>query len=274
MREEKTMGIKHDFHLHSDFSGDCETPANLMIEQAISLGLEGICFTEHHDLDVPSDITFFVDFDRYFAQMQELRQRYKDRIQIQIGVEFGIQKHLGPVLQELLRKYPFDFVIASQHFVNHADPYYPAFFEGRSEQESYALFFQEQYETLTRFKDFNTLGHMDYVVRYGPNQNKFYTYETYADLIDPILRYLIENGKCLEINTGGYKYGLGQTNPGTDVLKRYRELGGELVTLGSDAHVPKYLGYEFERARELLLSLGFKYYTIFEQRRAVPVRLN
>lgn len=260
------MGIKHDFHLHSDFSGDCETPAKRMIERAISLGLDGICFTEHHDLDVPSDIEFFVDFDRYFAEMQQLRENYKNQIQIQIGVEFGIQKHLAPVLQELIQKYPFDFVIASQHFVNNEDPYYPAFFEGRSERESYELFFREQLETLTHFKDFNTLGHMDYVVRYGPNQNKYYHYETYADYIDPILKYLIENGKCLEVNTGGYKYKLGETNPSSEVLKRYRELGGELITLGSDAHVPEYLCYEFDRAQDMLLSLGFKYYTVFEQR--------
>ena len=78
------MGIKHDFHLHSDFSGDCETPAKRMIERAISLGLDGICFTEHHDLDVPSDIEFFVDFDRYFAEMQQLRENYKNQIQIQM----------------------------------------------------------------------------------------------------------------------------------------------------------------------------------------------
>ena len=115
---------------------------------------------------------------------------------------------------------------------------------------------------------------MDYVVRYGPNQNKYYSYETYADYIDPILRYLIENGKCLEINTGGLKYGLGETNPSTDVLRRYRELGGELITVGSDAHVPEYLSYEFDRVSKILTELGFRYYTIFEQRKPVQIPLN
>ena len=268
------MSIQHDFHLHSDFSGDCKTPAKLMVEQAISLGLKGICFTEHQDQDVPSDIDFSVDFVRYFAQMQELQEKYRNQIRILIGMEFGIQKHLSPVLQNLLKKYPFDFIIASQHFVNNEDPYYPAFFEGRSERDTYELFFKEQYETLQKFSDFNTLGHMDYVVRYGPNQNKYYSYKEYADYIDPILEHLIENGKCLEINTGGLKYGLGETNPATDVLKRYRELGGELITIGSDAHVPEYLCFKFDYVKDLMLSLGFRYYTIFEQRKPIQYNLD
>lgn len=260
------MSIRHDFHLHSDFSGDCETPAEIMAERAISLGLEGICFTEHQDLDVCSDIEFLVDFDRYFSRLRSLQEQYAGRLNILIGMEFGIQKHLSPALKELLQKYPFDFVIASQHFIDGQDPYFPAFFEGKSERACYERFFEEQLESLLHISDYQTLGHMDYVVRYGPNQNQFYSYDSYADYIDPILRLLIEKGKCLEINTGGYKYGLGETNPATSVLKRYRELGGELITIGSDAHVPGYLCYEFDRAREMLLSLGFRYYTVFEKR--------
>jgi histidinol-phosphatase (PHP family) len=120
---------------------------------------------------------------------------------------------------------------------------------------------------------FDTLGHMDYIVRYGPNQNRCYSYEAYADCLEPTLRYLIENGKCLEVNTGGLKYGLGQTNPGTEVLRRYRALGGELLTIGSDAHEPRYLAYEFDRTAQLLRELGFRWYTVFEQRRGQQLPL-
>lgn len=273
LTKENIMAIQHDYHLHSDFSGDCSTPAALMAERALSLGLTSICFTEHYDIDVASDISFTVDFDAYFSHMYALQQQYGDRLKIRIGLEFGIQRHLAAHLKDLAGKYPFDFIIASHHFVGGEDPYYPAFFEGHSERSRYEQFFQEQFETLKKFDDFDTLGHMDYVVRYGPNQNRFYSYEAYADLIDPILNLLIEKGKCLEVNTGGLKYGLGDTNPCASVLKRYRQLGGERISIGSDAHVPEYLSYRFDFVRETLLALGFTHYTVFEQRRPLQFLL-
>lgn len=268
--------IKYDSHLHSDFSGDCDTPAARMIERALSLGLEGLYFTEHEDPDAPpSECDFSVDFDRYFASLQKLRETHAGRIRIGIGVEYGIQPHLPERLKRLSWEYPFDFIIASLHNLNGMDPYYPSYFEGRTERDCYEEFFRVQYETLRKCDpaSFDTLGHMDYIVRYGPNRNKFYSYEAYADYIDPILRLLIENGKCLEVNTGGLKYGLGEPNPCTGVLKRYRELGGELVTAGSDAHEPEYLGYRFDYAAKLLQALGFRYYTVFEQRSGRQIKL-
>lgn len=268
------MSIKYDYHMHSDFSGDCSTPAEAMIRQAIDLQMDGICFTEHQDPEVPTDVDFSIDFERYFSRIQDLRRQYQDQLQIRIGMEFGLQKRLSPMLHRLAQSYPFDFIIASQHFVDQEDPYYPVFFEGKEERAVYERFFEEQYETLIHFKDFDTLGHMDYIVRYGPNQNKYYTCERYADYIDPMLRYLIENGKCLEVNTGGFRYGLGETNPASAVLKRYRELGGELITVGSDAHTPDYIHYEFDRTCEALLQLGFRYYTVFEQRQPTHLPLS
>lgn len=271
-----SAAIKYDCHLHSDFSRDSETPAAQMIEQAIRLGVDGLCFTEHEDPGAPyPEGDFIVDFDAYFARMTELREKYRGQIRIGIGVELGIQPHLTDKLDALAAKWPFDFIIASQHIVGRKDPYYPSFFEGRSEQDCYEEYFQVQFETLKKLDpaSFDTLGHMDYIVRYGPNKNKYYSYKTYSDYIDPILRLLIENGKCLEINTGGLKYGLGEANPCTDILRRYRELGGEQITIGSDAHEPEYLGYEFVRVAALLKSIGFHHYTIFEQRKGRAIKL-
>ncbi len=265
------MRINYDFHLHSDFSGDCSTPASQMIGQAVRLGLEGLCFTEHEDPDAPpSDCDFSVDFAAYFSRMEELRGQYRGQLRILIGMEFGLMPHLPETLRALLAQRPFDFVIASQHFVGGKDPYYPSYFEGRSERACYEEYFRVMYENLLLFdpSSFDTLGHMDYIVRYGPGRGRDYTYAAYADYIDPILRYLIEHGKCLEVNTCGFRYGPGEPNPCTDVLRRYRELGGELITVGSDAHAPEYLCYGFERAAELLTGLGFRYYTVFERREA------
>lgn len=271
------MSIKYDFHLHSAFSGDSDTPPGQQIQRAIALGLSGICFTEHEDIDYPPEegIDFTIDFDAYFSSLQALRSQYKSDLWVGIGMEFGIQPHLAPALTELSEKYPFDFIIASQHILDGKDPYYPSYFQGRSEEECYAKFLTAQLSTLKKLPPdcFDTLGHMDYIVRYGPNQNKFYSYESYADVIDPLLSFLIENGKCLEVNTGGLKYGLGEPNPCMGVLRRYRELGGELITIGSDAHEPGHLAYDFDKASELLLSLGYRYYTVFSGRRQAQIHL-
>ncbi|MCD8104954.1 MAG: histidinol-phosphatase HisJ family protein [Lachnospiraceae bacterium] len=270
------MSILYDYHMHSDFSGDSETPAEKMIRRAMELGLNGICFTEHLDIDAPpGDADFSLDLGAYFPGIKQLREKYRDRLQIGIGMEFGIMPHLSEELAALNQKYPFDFIIVSQHFVRGLDPYYPEYFEGRDERECYEEYFQAEYETLLKFspQDFDTLGHLDFVVRYGPNKNRYYSYSAYADYIDPILRYLIENGKCLELNTGGYKAGLGEPNPCKSVLARYRELGGELITIGADAHRPVHVAYAFEQARAVLESLGFRYYTVFEQRKGKQIRL-
>lgn len=263
------MTLLYDCHLHSDFSGDCDTPAEFMAEKAISLGMKGICFTEHLDLDAPviDGTDFSLDTEKYFQRMEQLKMQYHDLLDIRIGVELGIQSHVLSELSRYSAACPFDFIIASQHYINGGDPYYPSYFEGRKEKDCYEEFFDVQLSNLKRFSSYDTLGHMDYIVRYGPTRNTQYSFTAYADYIDPILRHLIEHDKCLEINTGGYKYGLGHPNPDTSVLRRYRELGGEQITVGSDAHRPEHLAFDFRRAAALLQSLGFRYYTIFRQRK-------
>ncbi|MEI3412415.1 MAG: PHP domain-containing protein, partial [Blautia sp.] len=123
------------------------------------------------------------------------------------------------------------FVIGSSHVVHGADPYYPQFFQNRSEQKAYMEYFESILENLSVFDEMDTYGHIDYIVRYGPNQNRFYSYGRYQDILDKILKKLIERQVGLEVNTGGYHYGLGEPNPCTAVIRRYRQLGGEIIAL-------------------------------------------
>ncbi len=268
------MSVAYDYHLHSSFSADSETPARLMAEQAVSLGLKGICFTEHLDLDCPPEgPDFTLDFSAYRSGIFALAEEYRGRLEIRFGLEFGIQPAHTEILPKLAAELPFDFIIASQHFVDGKDPYYPSYFEGREEYDCYAEFFREELRNLNAYSDFDTLGHMDYIVRYGPNRNRNYSYFKYKELIDPILLHLIDHGKCLELNTGGLKYGLGEPNPAIDILKRYRSLGGEQITVGSDAHAPQHLAFAFSQAEEILAECGFRYYTIFRNRKPEMIPL-
>ena len=255
-----------DYHFHTDFSGDSQTPMRAQLERALSLGMTSLCVTDHHDYDVDSVIDFTLQTDQYFEAMSALRDEYKDRIDLRIGIELGLQTHLKEYYRELLSAYPFDFVIGSTHFINRKDPAYPEFFEGREEQEAYLQYFQATLDNVKNIDNYDVAGHIDYIVRYGPNKALYYSYEAYRDILDGILRAIIEQGKGIECNTAGLRKGIGQPNPCDRILMRYKELGGEIITIGSDAHIPEDLGADFHTARELLKQCGFSYYTEFRGR--------
>ena len=187
----------------------------------------------------------------------ELKESYQDRIQIYFGLELGLQPHLTKEIPRIAASAPFDFLIGSTHVADHMDPYEKIFFQGRTEYEAYHRYFEVLLENLKTFSCFDTCGHIDYVVRYGPNQNRDYTYEKYQDILDEILKTLIEKQIGLECNTAGFKYGLGHPNPTEKILARYRELGGEILTLGSDAHAPEHIAYNFRETGEILKACGF-----------------
>lgn len=272
------MAIKADYHVHSYFSGDSTAPMEDHIKTAIQKGLSRICFTEHMDYNYPQPLSeppvqFILNTDSYLYELLMLRDKYRSQIEVYFGVELGLQ---SSVLKENLiysRSYDFDFIIGSSHICNGKDPYYPSFFENRSEEEAYREYFTGILENIKIFHNFDVCGHLDYVVRYGPNRDNNYSYDKYKDIIDPILIHLIENEKGLEVNTAGLSKGLKDVHPCTDILKRYRELGGEIVTIGSDAHSPDTLCSNFNKAAEILTTCGFKYYCVFANRIAEYLKI-
>lgn len=259
------MPLLADCHLHSGFSGDSEASMELMVQQAIAKGLKTICFTEHNDFDFPGEDPhkFELNVDSYLFDLIKFRDKYADQIEILFGVEIGLQKESARRNLLLSKAYDFDFVIGSMHVVNGQDPYYPAYFEGRSDEDAYREYFECTLENLKAFNNYDSLGHLDYIVRYGKAKDTDYSYAKYADYIDPILKLLIYREKALELNTAGLRYGLKDMNPCIDVLKRYRELGGELITVGSDSHDPENVGYALDKACDLLKTCGFDSYTVY-----------
>ncbi len=273
--------ITTDYHMHSSFSGDSDTPMINMINSARQKGLSAICFTEHMDLDFPKvpdnvpnreDICFEVDTPAYHQMYENIRSQYDD-IQIRFGIELGLQPQLAETHRNYVNQWPFDFVIGSSHTCHKKDPYFPYFYEGRSEQAAYREYFESIAENIQSYDDFDVYGHFDYVVRYGPNKNKNYKYSTYADAIDASLKLLVEKGKGLEINTSGYRYLQSTPHPCAEILLRYRELGGEIITIGSDAHTEDGIAAHFDQAEEFLKNCGFKYITVFSNRKPSFIKL-
>lgn len=265
------MAITADFHLHSSFSGDSDTPMEEMILQGIKLGLTEMCFTEHNDFDYPvtereTEGFFELNPDVYLYDFLKLREKYEDRIHLLFGLELGLQPHLSRRNAAFAKAHDYDFIIGSSHLCNGKDPYYPAFYEGRAQEEGYLEYFESILENLKVFSNFDVYGHLDYVVRYGPKKDEGYSYEMYREVLDQILEKLIDMEKGIEMNTSGLAKGLREPNPCAGILTRYRELGGEIVTVGSDAHAPGQIAHAFDRAAEILKICGFRYYAVYEKR--------
>lgn len=269
--------IKADYHLHSSFSSDSKTPMEDQIKKAIQLGLEHLCFTEHLDLYYPKQYgDFSLSIDEYFKESSYLQDKYKGTIKIYQGIEFGLIPKASQEYNVLVMKYPFDFIIGSTHIIDEFDPYYSDYWINKSRKQGIVEYFNKVLENIKSYDEYDTLGHLDYIIRYAslpenPSRNKElffdnYLYEEYKEVLDEILHHLIEKDKALEVNSGGYKYGLGAPNPGYSVLKRYKEMGGELITIGSDAHNPEHLAYDFKKLEALLSTIGFQYYVIYKNR--------
>ena len=272
--------IQADMHMHTWFSTDSEACPRDMADEAVRKGLKTICFTDHFDKD---DLEWgeegIFDVDAYFVEMQKLQEEYAGKLNIRIGIELGLRTYLKDYYEELTKKYPFDFVIGSVHNVPYkkdaegnilyTDPAAEKLFTDRTDKEAYRLMMETTLENVRTSDCFQTLGHLDYVVRYGKSREKEYSYTDYADIIDEILKLLIEKEKGLEVNSAGLKYVLPFAHPHPDVLKHYRELGGEIITIGADAHKPEHIAYDFAKAEEILKSCGFKYYTEFFEQKPV-----
>ena len=307
--------IKYDLHLHSGFSTDSEETQENIIEKALEKGLKGICFTDHMDLYFPlqcskksgGDFTF--DADEYYKSVSNLKEKYRDRIEILYGMEIGLRDEEDlkdkclTEYKEMIAKYPFDFIIGSTHCLEDIDPYWEEYWYGRTAEEGLDRYFDAIDKNISWYDCFDSLGHLDYLVRYVSKEATLksllkrgmevsamysedeqaafkrlygmmiYSPSDYKDRIDSILKKIIEKGKALEVNTAGIKYGLGFAHPKREILLRYRELGGELITIGSDAHMAEHLAYSFDPVCDFLKDTGFKYYFIYKDRKPEGILL-
>ena len=279
--------ILADYHTHTEFSTDSEAAVEDMVKAAIKKGLKIICITDHFDRNYPEIPEEAVkagrDFEfnpkEYFDKIYELKHRYKNDIKVLCGVELGLRnepenmEEIKAYYDKLLDEYDFDFAIGSTHVLENLDPYYEQYWEGKTKKDGISAYFKSIAQNAAYYKNFMIYGHLDYLIRYVPDSVKDYDYSEYKELIDEALNSLINSGRGVELNSSGYKYGLEYPHPKPEILKRYRELGGEILTIGSDAHAPEHIAYDFKRAEELLKNLGFKYYTVFEKRKPEFIKL-
>jgi histidinol-phosphatase (PHP family) len=251
-----------DYHIHTSYSDDSNSDMEDMILSAIDKGFQEIAITDHIDLEYPdTNIPFTLDFHAYHSALERCQEKYKSRIKIVRGIEVGMQETVTEGNCDIVRSYPYDFVIGSMHAAENKDLYTGMYYEGKTPLQCFRDFYSYTYKCLKAFKDYNVLGHLNIVARYYP---RFVSQapppqEEYLDLVEDILRLVVEDGKGIEFNTSCYRYNNGLTYPSPEMLAMYKKLNGEIITIGSDAHVPEHVGFGFKDALDLLESLGFKY---------------
>ncbi len=267
--------IEYDAHMHTQFSTDSEEPMEKMIQASIQCKLRGITFTDHMDYRFPTtydwqleagEKPFQFDFEKYRETIASLRQKYKDQIEIHTGVEIGLKSDAYEDNVALSKRSDLEYCIGSIHLIENMDPYYPDFWEAYGEENGLKRYFETTYEQLQNLGEIriDTVGHLDYITRYLPSGYAFYQYEKYAELIDEILKIILDRNIILEINTSGYKNGGTMPNPCFEIIKRFRKLGGENIIFGSDAHDISRVAADFERAATLAEKAGFRGYLSVE----------
>jgi len=264
-----------DYHTHSSFSSDSQTPMEDNIKKAVYLGLKEIAATDHIDFDYPDpNYPFLFDYEPYSEEIDRLRGIYGDKIKILKGVEIGIQPHVVPDILNLLNTNYYDFVIGSTHVVQDGlDLCVNDFFEGKNQQEAYRLYFEEVLSNVEKYNFFDVYGHIDFINRYGNYEVKEIDYKMHSDITDKIFKTLIEKQKGIEVNTSGFRYGVGGPHPKFDLIKRYYDLGGRIITVGSDTHVTEHMTYKFDEAYRMLKEAGFEYITTYENRKMKFVKV-
>jgi histidinol-phosphatase (PHP family) len=264
----------YDYHLHSEFSIDSKIPMETMVQAGINKNLKSLCFTDHVDLEsTPNKIDIQFRPDDYFKNINKVKYKYKNFIEVAAGVEIGMQSHLGKRYEDFINNNPFDFVIMSIHAIDGKDLYIDEYLKDKEPLFAIQEYYKTMYMCLQKYDEFDTLGHIDFIDRYFDDYKDIPKFQKYSDIVEGILKILIEKGKALEINTAGLRYGLDYFHPKMQILKLYRDLGGELLTIGSDAHTPDNIGYEYKFAEKALKELGFKYIYIFKERKKFPIKI-
>ena len=261
----------YDYHLHSLISFDGSISINDICKAYQKKGVRGMTFTEHIEHRQPHGRDILPDKKEYLREIEDAKKAYP-MLEIGMGIELGLQPYAKEVIIEE-SKGPWDFILGSVHRLN----YYPAdrgyINSGLMKKEYMRSYFIALYEAAEALPCFDVMGHIDLFLRDEDILDKNIRYHDFADELDMLFKSLIDNGKGIEVNTAGFRYGMEWPHPEISLLKRYRELGGEIVTVGSDSHSLKGLAFRLEEGYQYLLEAGFKYFSTFKGRelRQMPI---
>lgn len=256
-----------DYHLHSKYSFDGQEELDTICDRALRKGIKEIAITDHMDLYSGKPYGHILACDPLYQELLEVKERYEGRLIVRLGAEFGQPQRNPEEADRFLKNYPLDFVIGSIHNMeNDFDIYYYDYtaIEINALMEHYIEWLLE----LAEGYDFDVLGHITYPGRYYYlAAKKRVDYSRFYEQYKKLFQVLAERGKGIEVNASGLFGETKETMPDLELLKLYRECGGEVVTTGSDAHKKEQVGFAMKEAAALLQEAGFSYITAFEKRK-------
>ena len=255
-----------DFHMHSRVSFDGHDTGAALAKAAVDRGLKEICFTDHRDfLRKEREQTMLFDLEAYSREYDSLEV---PGLTICRGVEYGLYNDNQARMKQELGQRNYDFVLGSIHFVDDIDVYFSEYWQGKTVWEAQRRYFETMLECVRVHEDFDVLSHMTYLHKGAGSPVKApLPYEEHREIIDEIFRVLISKGKGLELNTSGMDR-CGGFLPTPDYFRRFKELGGEIVTIGSDAHRSDRVGQYSEEACQVLQEI-FGYVCTFAERKPI-----
>ena len=279
--------MRTDYHVHTEFSDDSNYPMEQVIKDAITKGFDELCFTDHvdygikKDWDEPGEMIYRkggagepdqmpvanVDYPVYYKTFHKMKELYQDKISLKFGLEFGMQAHTVEKYEKLFSRYPFDFIILSVHEIEDKEFWDQGFQNGMTQQEYNERYYEEMLYLVQNYHNYSVLGHMDLITRY--DKAGVYPFEKLKPILTKILKTVIADEKGIEVNTSSHRYGLKDLTPSRDILKLYKELGGKIITIGSDSHKPEHLGAFVDETKEELKALGFEQICTFDKMKPV-----
>ena len=257
-----------DFHVHTTFSPDSKITPEEAMEAALRCGVTDLCFTDHMDLGHPkAKFDHIPPFVEMKARVNELREAYP-QLNLRFGLEAGYMEPQAEAIVHALNQTSFDYVLLSTHCMGGVNCYDPQ--PGRLQEKEifYKRYLEAVYQSVTdpRLTDcYDCVAHIGFIAKACLYDDNTFAYDFAPDLFDAILKRIIQDGKGIEVNTSGVARA-GHLLPHPTILKRYQELGGRIITVGSDAHTTNRVGGDVKLALQTLRACGFAEYTLFADR--------
>lgn len=261
MIDRRGRDLPLDTHLHTDLSPDSDVPIDVFAELAAERGIAEIAITDHVDFEPNAPAYAYTTFEQRERTVREAAERWADRgVAIRFGAELTYDRAWEADIREHLARHAYDFTIGSWHDrieSPYSDGRVAAWTAGRSLADVVAPSFDEVVAA-ARSGLFDAIGHIDVVKRYTHPYLTAADYDAAPELYEPILRALIESGTALEVNTSGYRHGVGMAYPSPAIVALYRELGGRAVTVGSDAHRAHHFAWALQDGYDAARDAGFE----------------
>lgn len=262
----------YDYHMHSLNSSDGKNSVMDMCVKALRIGLKEIAVTDHFEPTRGNEDYPYYKPASYFFDMLKAKAIFGAQLDIKCAVELG-QPHLYPEYSlKLVETYPYDYVLASAHKMK-GDLDFGEVVYTEDNRGLYCIRYLEELKLLAEWNCFDCIGHLDLVKRYASKYNVKASLMDYKERLEEILKILISNGKGIEINTSGLRQHAKECLPGPDIVKFYRELGGEIITVGSDAHCTEDVGKGIRDGMEIAKAAGFEYMTVYSGRQPGMIRI-